>query len=972
MLEGTGPRLFALPPGADFPAALAEGLIARAAGRPPEALAQVELYLNSARMLRRVQEELSRAGARLLPRLRLVTDPAEPPGSALPPPVPALRRRLELAQLVARLLDLAPDLAPRAAVFDLADSLAQLIDEMQGEGVGPGALRRLDVSEHSRHWERSLRFLTIAAEAFGPGTPPDAEGRRRAVIAALATRWQADPPAHPVIVAGSTGSRGTTAMLMQAVAGLPQGALVLPGFDADLPAAVWATLGDAETGEDHPQYRYRRLFDALGLGPTAPRPWLDRPAPAPARNRLISLALRPAPVTDQWLTDGPALGDLGPATAALTLIEAPTPRAEAGAIALCLREALEAGCRAALVTPDRELARRVTAALDRWGLRPDDSAGRPLGQSAPGRLLRHCAALPGRRLTAETLLTLLKHPLAATGADRGPHLRLTRELELDLRRHGPVFPDGPALLAWAARGDDRGDWAAWLAALLDGAEDGAERPLAGHVARLRRLAEGLAAGPGTADPGALWAEAAGESARAAMDELAAEAEAGGRLGPGEFAALLSAHLDRFMVRETVESDPRLAILGPREARELGAGRVVLAGLNDGSWPGLPAPDPWLNRQMRLQAGLLLPERQIGLSAHDFQIAAGAPEVILSRALRDAEAETVPSRWLNRLTNLLGGLKAQGGEAALAAMRARGAHWVALARALEAPQAPVPAAPRPAPRPPVEARPKELPVTGIRTLIRDPYAIYARHILRLRPLDPLRPEPDARERGSVLHAILERFVAEARGLPRAEARARLLSIAAEVLEAETPWPAARRLWHARLARVADWFLATEAARGGVPVLTERAGAIALDGLDFTLTARPDRIDRLEDGRLHILDYKTGTPPTEAQQRVFDKQLLLEAAMAERGAFPTLGPAPVARITYVGLGTSPKQVTTPITPEITTAVWDELHRLIAAYRRRATGYAARRALFESRIEGDYDHLARWGEWDMTSPARPVDVG
>ncbi|MFD1914237.1 double-strand break repair protein AddB [Halodurantibacterium flavum] len=960
--------LFALPPGADFPRALVRGLCARMAGRPPEDMARVELYLNTRRMQRRVRELFAAEGARLLPRIRLVTDLGRELAMAdLPPPVPPLRRRLELARLVSALLDRQPDLAPRAAIYDLADSLATLMDEMQGEGVPPERIEALDLADHSRHWERSLAFLRIVARYFGPEEPPDAEARQRMVVERLADRWAKAPPDHPVIIAGSTGSRGTTLRLMQAVADLPQGIIVLPGFDFDMPMAVWDSLADALSAEDHPQYRFYRLMQVLGLGPAEVHLWDVAPAPSAARNRLVSLALRPAPVTDQWMVEGPQLADIAAATAGMTLVEAPSPRAEAMAIALRLRQAAAQGQRAALITPDRTLTRQVTAALGRWGIVPDDSAGRPLALSAPGRFLRHVAALFGERLTAETLLTLLKHPITHSGAGRGPHLLWTRDLELHLRRKGPAFPTGAAILDWAsARGDD--DlirWAGWLAALLEGLETIGERPLSDHVAQHLHLAEALAGGP-EGGTGELWLKEAGQTARRVVDDLLREAPWGGIFATVDYRDLFAAVLQGAEVRESPQVHPGIMILGTLEARVQSADLVILGGLNDGVWPPAPTPDPWLNRQMRHDAGLLLPERRIGLSAHDFQQSVAAPEVILTRAIRDSEAETVPSRWLNRLTNLMGGLRGEGATA-LAAMRARGGALLRLSSAWEGDYQPVPPAPRPAPRPPVAARPRELAVTAISKLIRDPYAVYARYVLRLQPLPPLRPGPDALLRGSVLHRVFEEFVQRGKG-----DRAQLMTLAQEVLTRDVPWPAARRLWLARLDRVADWFLAQEAARPGQPVLIEERGGLTLDRFGFRLTAKPDRIDELPDGSLHIMDYKSGTPPTQKQQELFDKQLLLEAMMAERGAFRNLGPRPVQAISYIGIGSAPREERTDITEAMNIETWEELHRLIGAYTEPQQGYASRRAVFEERFPGDYDHLARYGEWEMTDAPWPEDVG
>lgn len=958
--------VFALAPGIDFPAALVAGLRARMAGQPPEAMAGVTLYLNTQRMRRRVTELLVAEGAAYLPRLALVTDlGAGIPG--VPAAVSGLRRRLELTQLVAGLLQAQPDLAPRAALYDLADSLAGLMDEMHGEGVSPDAVAAVDVSDHSAHWARTKAFLGIVAPFFQGGAP-DAQTRQRMLVERLLALWQAAPPQGPVIVAGSTGSRGTTALLMQAVARLPQGVLVLPGFDFDMPAPVWDRMGDAMTAEDHPQFRYRRLIDALGISPEDVRLWHDTAVPDAGRNRLVSLSLRPAPVTDQWLVEGAALPDLTAATAKMTLIEAQTPRGEALAIALVLREAAENGVRAALISPDRMLTRQVTAALDRWGILPDDSAGRPLALTPPGRFLRHVAGLMGRKLTSDTLLALLKHPLALSGGDRGLHLRLTRELELRLRRKGPAFPDGPFLRDWAtARPEDGAAlWGNGVADGLDALAMASEAPLTDHVALHWRVAEALA-GAG------LWEKEAGAAALSTMQELQAEADAGGLFGVADYRDLFEAVIAKGEVRESLTPHPHVMIWGTLEARVQGAELVILGGLNDGIWPKLPEPDPWLNRKMRKDAGLLLPERQIGLSAHDYQQAIAAPRVVLTRAVRNAEAETVPSRWLNRLMNLMEGLPDQNGKAALAAMRARGRVWVKRAAKLEEPEATVAPAHRPSPKPPVSVRPKELAVTRVGLLIRDPYAIYAQYILRLRPLDPLRPEADAALRGQVLHKILEDFAkTRAAGETRTAAKARLLDIAARVLLEQTPWPAARALWLARMARAADFFLSFDARLGGVPVWLEDKGKVKLTGLDFTLAGTPDRIDRLPDGRLHIIDYKTGTPPTKAAQKSFDKQLLLAAAMAERDAFKGLEGSQVALISYVGLGSSPKLEETDITPEVTGEVWEGLYRLIAHYLDEGSGFTARRAVQKERFAGDYDHLSRYGEWETSDPAVAEVVG
>lgn len=969
------PRIFGAAPGVDFATGLVDGLCRRGAAMDPAmdpaAWARTEIYVNTTRMQRRIRAVFDAGPAQLLPRVRLVTDLAlDPVSVTIPPPVSPLYRRLELAQLVTRLLDSQPDLAPRTALYDLSDSLAALMDEMQGEGVSPDAIKALDVTDQSGHWQRAHQFLDIVAPFFGE-TPdkPDKEARQRLVIMALAARWKTAPPAHPVIVAGSTGSRGATALFMQAVAGLPQGALVLPGFDFDMPQGVWDGMADAMTAEDHPQYRYRRLMDLIGFDRDDVQAWSDLRPARPARNKLVSLSLRPAPVTSQWLAEGPDLGDLLAATEGLTLLEAASPRAEAETIALRLRQAAQDGQTAALISPDRMLTRQVTAALDRWDITPDDSAGLPLALSPPGRFLRHVADLFGKPLTGEALLTLLKHPLCHSDrSDRGAHLRHGRELELHLRRNGPPFPTADTLHDWAGDKTDRQAWVAWLAPLVTGLDAVGTRPLRDHLAAHMDLAAGLAAGPDTTGAGGLWAEAAGREARRICDMLCADADAGGPMAPRDYAAFFGGVISEGVVRDRDKGHPGILIWGTLEARVQGVDLAILGGMNDGSWPEAPPPDPWLNRTMRKDAGLLLPERRIGLSAHDYQQAMAGPEVWITRAKRTADAETVPSRWLNRLMNLLGGLAKQNGPQALAVMKDRGDLWAAKAALLGMPDAPLPPATRPAPCPPVAARPRKISVTQVKTLIRDPYAIYARYVLRLSDLDPLARSADPALRGVIIHKILERFIGEGHG---PDGRDALLAIANREFAAQCPWPAIRMEWLVKFVKAADQFLTGETERQALAETrkVEQWGEITLPAVGVTLTCKADRIDLTPDGRALIYDYKTGQVPSKDQQKNFDKQLLLEAEMVTRGAFAGIGARDVDGAQFIGIKPEKKITDAPLQDQPADEFWADFEKFLAHWQQVQRGYTARMALFSKDDFSAYDHLSRYGEWDTSVAPDPV---
>lgn len=979
----TGPRVFATPLGVDFCAALIAGLDAMLAGHPPEAIARVHLYVANARMERRLRALYLQRGAGFLPRIRPVLSLGEGADLAgIPAAIPRLRLRLELVRLIGALLDREPHLAPRSALYDLADSLADLMGEMFEEGVTPADIAALDVTDHAGHWQRAQSFVELITHFLQSDAALTRPARQTRIVAALARRWQGDPPAHPVIVAGSTGSRGATAQLMEAVARLPQGAVILPGLDRDMPPAIWARLLEGRRagldGEDHPQFRLARFADRLGLDPHAIPDWPGSARPLGGRGAIVSLALRPAPVTDQWLTEGPALRDPDAAMAGVTLLEAPSPQIEATAIALRLRQAVEEGRRAAVISPDRVLTRQITAALARWGIRPDDSAGQPLALSAPGRFLRHVAALEAQPADPETLAVILKHPLCHSAVDRGDHLIRAQDLEIRLLRRNPGMPSRAGLVDWAAKRDrDPGAmaWVGWLADHLLAPADPAPIPFETRVARHAARATALAAGPDQSGTGQLYDEEPGQEAARLMAELAQEAPAAGLISAFDYRDLFDALTHDREVRQPLFPHADVLIWGTQEARVQGADLLICAGLNDGIWPAAPTADPWLNRALRAEAGLRLPDRVIGLSAHDFQQAVSAPEVWLTRAKRNAETDTVPSRWLNRLINLMEGAS-PATKSALQAMRDRGAESLAMAEALLTPAETVPFALRPSPAPPRAARPRRLGVTEIETLIRDPYAIYARHVLRLRALDPLRTDPDARLRGTVLHKVLEDFVIQTKDAlpPRDASLALLMDLTDRVLADTAPFPAVSRLWRARMARVAGFFVDTEIARRaiGTPLGPEIKDQWEVPGTGVTLTGKADRIDRMGDGAYAIYDYKTGTPPTPDQEKHFNKQLWIEALMIEAGRFGLGEGARAAQMSYIGLGAQPQIVAHHPDPDALTEMAGRLQKRLLHMLDEDWGFSSRRAITDSRFQGDFDQLARHGEWDETDIPVIIPVG
>jgi ATP-dependent helicase/nuclease subunit B len=795
----------------------------------------------------------------------------------------------------------------------------------------------------------------------------DPAARRSEATRLLAKRLETAPPDGLVVAAGSTGSIPATAQLLGVIARLPKGAVVLPGLDRELDEESWNGLDPG-----HPQYGLKQLLDRMGVARDEVADWHEV-AGNPAREMLLRETLRPAPTTDAWraIADRGA-GEIARGLEGLVLCEAADAGEEALAIALALREALETrGRSAALVTPDRNLARRVAAEMRRWNIAIDDSAGRPLAHTSAGAFLCLVAEAAEAEFTPVPLLALLKHPFATLGQDSTAFRARARELDRWCLR-GPRPDAGLAGIARAIARAAASEhnlriaeplagllrWWDGIAAILAPVEDlfaKSEVPLPALIEAHVKAAEQLACNEN--EDCVLWRNEDGEAAAllvAALDEAATDLPP---IDPGAYPALFRNTAMKTPVRRSVGQHPRLAILGPLEARLQHFDLAILAGLNEGSWPRGAGADPWFSRPMRSSLGLEQPERAIGLSAHDFAMLAAGPRVLLTRALKSDGAPTVASRWLQRLTQLSGGLKltlADGGYAGFAA------------RMMEPAQ--VPRLKRPAPTPPVAARPRRLSVTEIETWLRDPYAIYARHVLGLRPLEPLDGEIGARERGTALHAALERFIARHPGVLPDDAALRLAQIADEVFaEAAIP-KSALAVWRPRFLGAAQAFVAVERERRAAIAesFLECKGSrvFAAPGGDFTLSGRADRIDLLTDGSAAILDYKSGATPTKKQvQQLLSPQLPLEAAMLAEGGFACLGKRIAEELIYLSLADG-KKAERPVMIENAAALADEaaekLAQRIAWFDDASTPYVSRVQPQYVDSEGDYDHLARVREW------------
>lgn len=887
------PQVYSIAAHRGFADALVAGLVPRYADKD-FGLARLTLLLPSARAARTMSEAFVRhagetgSAGLLMPRMVLVGDldldeslgplfDSLGAGAAIPPAADPTFRWLRIAALIR---DVRGDEAPSgAALLQLAMETGRVMDRLLVEEIAPDDLlsdRVLDLlGDLSDHWRENLHlFATIQrlwlAELEERGER-DAAARRNILFREAAQRMRDNPPQTPFVAAGVTSAAPALARLLRTVSQLPQGAVVLPDLDLSMDDTVWEELGSAgdTTGDTpftsgdaltHPQYHLKLLLNRMGVNRAEVQQW-HRAGLAkgpPERSHAISSLFLPPEASKAWV-------DL-PATkrrmTGVRLVETANAEEEAQAIALLVREALEEPeKRVAVVTPDRGLAGRVVQHLRRWHISADDSAGRPLGETAAGRVLLLLSEVAAEAAAPVPLMALLQHPLVSAGDDRANWLRATRRFELRLR--GPRKAPGLAPLRPLAKKAGVEPW--WeeaeqtLSPLLAADET---CPLARWLDLLAATGESLC-GEG------LWAREDGRALSAFVDDLRRHARnVNLAIEADDLPRVLRDAMDRVAVRPPYGGHPRVAIYGLLEARMTRADLVICTGLNEGTWPPRPATDPLLAPGVLRALGVPGADFRIGLSAHDLAGALGAPEVVLTRSLRDLAGPAIASRFLLRVRALLGEDLVE---------RHEDRDVVELARALEPAPLELPHYPQPRPCPSPKIRQQDISVTALDRLRSDPYQYYASKLLRLNDLDPLDAAPTPAWQGELAHKILEDWH---------EGKGTLEELAARHLDTMSAHPLMRALWRPRLMKALEWVAQEiQANPERTPAAIEQWGEMTVCGI--RVFGKADRIDTLPGGSLAIVDYKTGSPPTGKQvEEGYAMQLGTIGLIAQAGGFETV--------------------------------------------------------------------------------------
>jgi ATP-dependent helicase/nuclease subunit B len=880
------PSIYTIPGHRSFADALATGLIARF-GKAPLGLARGRILVPNNRAARAITEAFVRASGSglLLPRLTPIGDPelderiggvieVVDDGTPVRPAIDPLERLLTLAEMARQPGESA------AEGLRIATEIARTIDALLIEDIDPARLGSAvsETHELAGHWERALaRLQTILLQwpaELGKRAALDLAERRNRLLRGLAGRWAVRPPEGFTVAAGITTAAPAVASVLASVARMTGGMVVLPGLslESTMPDGEWDALGPDDRGrgeQTHPQFHLKLLLERIGVARGEVEVWRSsgRSASPSARTRAIANAMSAPAFSHKWQQ----LPSSHRRLTGVRLAELADPAAEAQAIALALRETLETPEKtAALVTPDRQLAQRVSALLARWGIKADDSAGTPLSRTPAGRLLLGIASAAAEQLAPVPLLALAKHPLVGgEGEQRQQWLEAVRELDRALR--GPRPPGGIAGLDdhfADAKVADSWAFVRGRIAAIEGVPAKAA-PLGQHIGSLAVAAQTLAGDKA-------WQGPDGRMAAELLAELQNSHAAGSLvIEPGDLLPLLKQLLDERSVRPPYGGHPRISIWGLLEARLQHADLVVLGGLNEGVWPALPTPDPWLPPKVRAGLGMPGLEFRIGLAAHDFASALGAPEVLITRARRDTRAPTVASRFLLRLQAMTGGL-------------ARDVRLERIVGLLDDPGPPQPVD-RPAPRPPARQRPDRISVTAVDRLKADPFAFYAEKILRLRALDTVDSDHTAKWKGTAVHAVFEHWLREDDCNP-----ATLRGRAEQLLAGDAIHPMLRALWAPRLLEAIDWMAKLERdnqAGGRLPLKAEAKGETSLFGV--VVHGIADRFDRLPSGGVAIIDYKTGAPPKpKAVEAGFALQLGLLGLIARAGGFEGVAGDPEA--------------------------------------------------------------------------------
>ena len=917
--------------GVSFADTLADWLLSQVAN--PLAMADVTVWVPSPRQARAVHNALAEkaGGSLVLPNIKpfhLSEDDVETLQLLQKKSAQIVINPQERLILLARQVRMKePDMSAQQ-VMNAAQGLASLFDRLTAHNISFDALHDIVPESLATHWEHNLSFLKIVTEFY-----PLWLEEKGAVDAAQASKhwlleqakvYRDQQPQDLVVAAGFADTTPTGLQLLSAILNLPNGTLILPGFDKECAKELEPT---------HPQYGMSKLLEGLGF----------------AADHVSILGMQQAPQAQVWRAAFSGQKIEGAETNHLTLVNAQNAEIEAGTIALAMREVLEEKNKTcALVTPDRKLARRVAAALKTWQVDVDDSAGVPLDTTPLGRLFLLFMDVIIERFRPVIMAEFIRHPLVCGGLEKAEWKRVMNTFNDVALRGAMPFPGLGSLgkIIQAEEGLDKKNEAETAYTAIEemfepllklSAENQIDEWVNAHIKAFESAV----------DTENLHDQKVFDGLSQVVNTMRENGAAAGKVDAASYMAYIKSFLQGITIRPRQPAHPRLFIWGPLEARLQKVNRVIIGGTNEGAWPGTPTSDMWLNRTMQAQLGLPLVEAVVGLNAHDFQQLASYQDVIITRTVRDENGETLPSRFLSRLQMVLSKNKWE-------ELSERGEKWISywedLQRLGELDETRIAEA-----NPPIAARPKVWSASFVKTLMQCPYKAYARYVLHLKKPSSYEEPADAADRGQLIHECLQAFFEQVPYFPapwsgdinkqtQQEMTQHLLRIG-EVAFKKIPDATARAAWWPRFEKIAEAFieaLIETVAQGRTPKAFEEKASLTIGSIK--LQAIADRVDASAAGQV-VIDYKTGgqLPQVGDTKTGKEPQLAVEGLLASEGGYG-LGNA-VASTEYwhlksggdeaLSLRTVPQKIEVPDWLQDTR---EGIEKLESAFMREAKPYAA----------------------------------
>lgn len=953
-------NIFNIPISCDFVDEVAQRFLQDYAENPLE-LTDVLFLLPNRRACQSLKEAFVRAQGltpTLLPQMMPIADVEEDElwvkgfdfSQALAQIKPSPDAYYRLFWFVKRILKDAPKFGLERFSADqacaLAVELCSLIDETAYQELSFDNLKNLVPEEYAAHWLQTLSFLDVITrewpEFLQQNNLVDGVKRRIQMLEIQMNLWLKQKVCKKIVVLGTTAAFPVMRRLVKTVLNLPNGMVILSGVDKFLDDESFKLID-----ETHPQFEFKQLFEFLDISRFSVKDFCL--ARNEEREKLVSEIMRPAKSTHLWRDIG-AKHISAHAWDDLKVLSCADIRAEALSIALMMRHTLEAPEKtAALVTTDRDLARRVAAELNRWDVKVDDSAGKPLHLTPVGIFLRLIIEACQVEQKPVDVLSLMKHPLFANGNDYGGVRRKVRDFEKLVLRADEPSDDIKIQAVYV----ELQNVLAPLKALMSSFAD-FKTLLITHI----QIAEKLATTAQKNGTDVLWRGDDGESAAMLISAVCDYADMLEKIHGEEYLGLFEALMRQITVRPKFGTHPRLKILGPIEARLSHFDLMIVGELNEGAWPKIPNSDPWMSRPMKKSFGLSLPEKDIGVEALDFCHLLGAKEVVLTRAERVEGTPMVHSRWWLRLQTVMKALQHDIAEI-------EDKSYLERAQILEKPDGFFPIKP-PEPRPRLCFRPRKLSASAIENLMRDPYIIFAKYILKLYPLNDLDKKLEFVDYGNIVHKVLQEFNnLYPQKLPD-NALDILLNLGEKCFAETGVAFDTRAFWWPNFVKCMTWVLEKEKnyRQDIFRVHNEISGKLTFQskGGDFTLTAKADRVDETNDGKLNILDYKTGQARTIAEmEKGFAPQLPIEGLIAQFGGFDGLDKKEVAKLIYWQLAKK-EVVLDKNVQDVLDNTFEKVHTLIAAFDDEATPYYCQPNPAKAPKYSDYLNLARVAEWKV----------